>query len=135
VRLPEPRDDRGLVGKIVVLWLVVLAVAALLAIDAGSIVLARFRTSDLAEDAATAAAETFEETSDEQAAKLAALETIEDSEDRARLKRIRVTRGEVTVVLTSTAGTIVVGRIPWFDQLAKVKVTESTAPDSDTPAE
>jgi len=128
-------DERGLVGKIVVLWLVVLAVAGVLAIDVGSIVLARFRTSDLAADAAVAAADIFEETGDDQAAKLAALETIEDSNDRARLKRIKIGRNEVTLVLTSQAGTILVGRIPWFDQLAKVTVTESSTPDTSTPAE
>jgi hypothetical protein len=128
-------DERGLVGKIVVLWLLVLAIASVLALDAGSIVLARFRTSDLAADAAVAAADTFEETGDEEAAKLAALETIEDSSHRARLKRIRVGRSEVTLVLQSQAGTILVGRIPWFDQLAKVTVTESSAPDTSTPAE
>ena len=128
-------DERGLVGKILVVWLIVLAIAAVLAIDVGSIVLARFRTSDLAADAAAAAADTFEETGDEEAAKLAALETIEDSNGRARLKRIKVGRNEVTLVLQSQAGTILVGRIPWFDQLAKVTVTESSAPASSTSAE
>jgi hypothetical protein len=131
----ELRDERGLVGKIVVVWLIVLAIASVLAIDVGSIVLARFRTSDLAGDAVVAAADTFEETGDEEAAKLAALETIEDSDDRARLKRIKVGRNQVTLVLTSQADTIVVGRIPWFDQLAKVTITESSAPASNTPAE
>ncbi len=120
-------DERGLVGKIVVLWLVVLAIAAVLAVDVGSIVLARVRTSDLAGDAAVAAADTFEETGDEEAAKLSALETIEDSEHRARLKRIRFGPNQITLVLTAQAGTILVGNVPWFDQLAKVTVTGSTA--------
>ncbi len=119
-------SEHGLIGKIVVLWLVVLAIAAVLAVDAGSIVLSRVRTADLARDAALAAAETYEDSGDEQAAKLAALAVIEGSDDRARLKRIQIQRDEVTVVLTSKAGTIVVGRIPWFDQLGKVTVTESS---------
>ena len=122
------RGERGLVGKIVVVWLVVLAIAAVLAIDAGSIVLSRMRAGDLARDAALAAAETYEDSGDEQAAKLAALAVIEGSDDRARLKRIQIRRDEVTVVLASKAGTIVVGRIPWFDQLAKISVTESSTP-------
>ncbi|MCI0633679.1 MAG: hypothetical protein L0206_07170 [Actinobacteria bacterium] len=122
------RAEHGLVGKIVVLWLVVLAIAAVLAIDAGAIVLSRMRTADLARDAALAAAETFEDSGDEQAAKLAALAVIEGSDDRTRLKRIQIRRDEVTVVLSSRAGTIVVGRIPWFDQLTKVSVTESSSP-------
>ncbi len=121
-----PRSEGGLIGKIVVLWLVVLAIAAVLAVDAGSIVLSRVRTADLARDAALAAAETYEDSGDERSAKLAALAVIEGSDDRARLKRIQIQRDEVTVVLTSTAGTIVVGRIPWFDQLGKVTITESS---------
>jgi hypothetical protein len=122
------RAEHGLVGKIVVLWLVVLAIAAVLAIDAGAIVLSRMRTADLARDAALAAAATFEDSGDEQAAKLAALAVIEGSDDRTRLKRIQIRRDEVTVLLSSKAGTIVVGRIPWFDQLAKVSVTGSSSP-------
>ena len=122
------RAERGLVGKIVVLWLVVLAIAAVLAIDAGAIVLSRMRTADLARDAALAAAATYEDSGDEQAAKLAALAVIEGSDDRTRLKRIQIRRDEVTVLLSSKAGTIVVGRIPWFDQLAKVSVTGSSSP-------
>jgi hypothetical protein len=122
------RAEHGLVGKIVVLWLVVLAIAAVLAIDAGAIVLSRMRTADLARDAALAAAATFEDSGDEQAAKLAALAVIEGSDDRTRLKRIQIRRDEVTVVLSSKADTIVVGRIPWFDQLTKVSVTESSSP-------
>ena len=122
------RDERGLVGKIVVLWLVVLAIAAVLAIDAGTIVLSRMRAGDLARDAALAAAETLEDSGDERSAKLAALAVIEGSDDQARLKRIQIRRDDVTVVLTSKAGTIVVGRIPWFDQLGKVTVTESSSP-------
>jgi uncharacterized membrane protein len=122
------RAERGLVGKIVVLWLVVLAIAAVLAIDAGAIVLSRMRTADLARDAALAAAATYEDSGDQQAAKLAALAVIEGSDDRTRLKRIQIRRDEVTVLLSSKAGTIVVGRIPWFDQLAKVSVTGSSSP-------
>lgn len=127
--------ERGLVGKIVVVWLVVLAIATVLAIDAGSIVLARFRTTDLAGDAALAAANVYEDSGDEQAAKLVALRTIEDSDHRARLKRITFGRNEVTVALTSRANTIVVGRVPWFDQLAKVSVTGSSAAGRSTSAE
>ena len=53
------RDERGLVGKILLLWLVLLVVLVVGAIDAGSILLARSRAADLAEDASVSAAAAF----------------------------------------------------------------------------
>jgi hypothetical protein len=127
-RVPDIRDERGLVGKLLVLWLVVVVVLGLAAVDAGSILMLRVRTGDLADDAATAAADAFAETRDERVATLAALETIEASDGPARLRRIGVRRGEVTVAVTSRADTIVVGRIPLIDDLARVTVTRSSGP-------
>jgi hypothetical protein len=127
-RVPDARDERGLVGKLLVLWLVLVVVLGLAAVDAGSIVMLRVRTGDLAGDAATAAADAFAETRDERVATLAALETIEASDDPARLRRIDVQRGGVMVEVTSRADTIVVGRVPWIDHLARVTVTRSSGP-------
>ena len=127
-RVPDAQDERGLVGKLLVLWLVVLAVLGVAAVDAGSILVLRVRTGDLAGDAATAAADAFAETRDERLATLAALGTIEASDDPARLRRIDVRRGEVTVEVTSRADTIVVGRVPLIDDLARFTVTRSSGP-------
>ena len=43
------REEAGLVGKILLLWLLLLAVIVVVAIDAGSILLTRSRAADLAE--------------------------------------------------------------------------------------
>ena len=125
------RPEAGLVGKILLLWLLLLAVLVVVAIDAGSILLTRSRTADLAEDASVSAAEAFEQTGDEQQAKLAALDTIADADEAVRLKRIDVERREVTVVLIVRADTLVVGRIPVFDDLEKLTVSGSTAATRD----
>lgn len=127
----EHRDDRGLVGKILALWLLLLAVIVVLAIDASSILLVRFRASDLAKDASVSAAVAFRESGDERRAKLAALATIADADEAVRLKRIEVGRREVRVVLAARADTLVVDRIPFLDELAKVTVSGSTAPPRD----
>jgi hypothetical protein len=124
---PPLDDDRGLIGKIVIVWLLLLAVVVVIAIDAGSILRTRFRTTDLAEDASAAAAEVLASGGGEEAAKLAAVATIADADERVRLKRIDVDRRDVTVVLVARAGTIVVGRIPFFEDLARVTVTASRA--------
>jgi hypothetical protein len=127
-RLPAFGDERGLVGKLLVLWLLLVAILALAAVDAGSILMLRVRTGDLAGNAASAAAEEFGASRDERAAKLAALGTIAESDDRARLRRIEVRRGAVTVEVSARADTIVVGRVPFLDDLTRVTVTRTSTP-------
>ena len=124
-------EEAGLVGKILLLWLLLLAVVVVVVIDAGSILLTRSRTGDLADDASVSAAEAFGQTGDEQQAKLAALDTIADADEAVRLKRIDVGRREVTVVLVVRADTLVVGRIPFLDDLEKLTVSGSTAAPRD----
>jgi hypothetical protein len=118
-------DDRGLVGKILVLWLVLASIVAIIAIDAGSILLARSRAEDLADDASVSASQVYRETGDEEAAKLAALDTIADADEPVRLKRIDVRRRTVTVVIRTRADTLVAGSIPVFDDLARLTVSGS----------
>jgi hypothetical protein len=125
------RDDRGLVGKILLVWLLLLVVLVVGAIDAGSILLARSRAADLAEDASVSAAAAFAQGGDQEQAKLAALDTIADADEPVRLKSIDVGRREVTVVLGVHADTLVVGRIPFLDDLARVTVSGSTTAPRD----
>jgi len=124
-------DDRGLVGKIIVLWLVLVAFVVVAAIDGGSILLARSRAENLADDAAASASQAFRGSGDEQAAKIAALSTIADADQPARLKRIDVGRRNVTVVITTKADTLIVGRVPGIDDLARLTVTGSAAVPGD----
>jgi hypothetical protein len=122
-------SERGLVGKLVLLSLLAAVLVALLAIDTGSILLARLRASEVAHDAAFAAAEAYAGTGRERAAKLAALETIAASGQEVRLERIRVRRERVTIVLGSEPRTLLLGRIGAFAGLTEVRVTDSsTAP-------
>jgi uncharacterized membrane protein len=125
------RDDRGLVGKILLVWLLLVVVLVVGAIDAGSILLARSRAADLADDASVSAAAAFAQSGDEEQAKLAALDTIADADEPVRLKSIDVGRREVSVVLVVRADTLVIGRIPFLDDLGRVTVTGSTAAPRD----
>ena len=125
------RDDRGLVGKILLVWLLLLVVLVVGAIDGGSILLARSRAADLAEDASVSAAATFAQGGDHEQAKLAALDTIADADEPVCLKSIDVGRREVRVVLVVRADTLVIGRIPFLDDLGRVTVTGSTAAPRD----
>ena len=125
------RDDRGLVGKILLVWLLLLVVLVVGALDAGSILLARSRAADLAKDASVSAAASFAQSGDQEQAKLAALDTIADADEPVRLKSIDVGRREVTVVLVVHADTLVVGRIPFLDDLGRVTVSGSTTAPRD----
>jgi Flp pilus assembly protein TadG len=125
------RDDRGLVGKILLVWLLLLVVLVVGALDAGSILLARSRAADLAKDASVSAAASLAQSGDQEQAKLAALDTIADADEPVRLKSIHVGRREVTVVLVVHADTLVVGRIPFLDDLRRVTVSGSTTAPRD----
>ena len=120
-------DERGLVGKLLLVWLLVAAVIVVGAIDASSILLTRSRAADLARDASMSAAEALRQGGGEEQAKLAALDTIADADEPVRLKRIGVGRREVTVVLVVRADTLVVERIPFLDDLERVTVSGSSS--------
>lgn len=119
-------DERGLIGKILVIWLVILCLVVVALIDGGSIVLARLRTNDLARDAASAAEERFSETGRRRQAIRAALATVTETDEDARLVEVDFSdQGDVTVVVTDRAGTLLVGRLGFFEDL-----TEATASDT-----
>lgn len=118
-------SEAGLIGKLIVAWLLLAALLVVLAIDVGSILLARYRTSDLAQDVAFAAAESFDRTGDVDAARAVALGEIRRADSQARLKRIDVNGREVTVVLVDRAGTLLLGRLPFTEDLARVTVTDT----------
>lgn len=119
-------DERGLIGKILVIWLVILGLVVVALIDGGSIVLARLRTNDLARDAASAAEERFSETGRRRQAIRAALATVAETGEDARLVEVEFSdQGDVTVVVTDRARTLLVGRLGFFEDL-----TEATASDT-----
>jgi hypothetical protein len=121
------RDERGLIGKILVLWLVVLAIVAVAAIDGGSILVAHVRTAELARDAASAGAQAFADSENRQDALTSALASVADADENARVRDFRVSRrGEVTLTVTDRAGTLLVGRIGFLEDLAEVSASASS---------
>lgn len=122
------RDERGLVGKLLVLWLVFLALVVVALFDAGSIVFARLRVADLAQDAAFASAQRFDETGERRQAVRAALASIASSDEDARLSELEISRrGEVTVVVTDQATTLLAGRIGFLDHLVNVTGSDTSS--------
>ena len=125
------RDDAGLIGKIIVAWLLVLALAVIAVIDTGSILVTRFRAEASARTAAAAAAEAFRATGDDVAARTAAEQAI--AADDVTLAGFAILDdGRARVVVEGEPSTIVAERIaPFVGELgryAEVRVKIVAAP-------
>lgn len=120
-------DQAGLVGKLVLVWLLVAALVVLAAIDAITIVVTRIRTADIARDAAVVGATAIAEGGGRRAAKRAVLSEIADRDDDALPEDITIgDDGTVTVTVIDHAGTILVGRFGLLESLAEVSATDSS---------
>ena len=125
------RDDAGLIGKIIVAWLLVLALAVIAVIDTGSILVTRFRAEASARTAAAAAAEAYRATGDDGAARAAADQAI--AGDDVTLEGFAILDdGRARVVIVGDPSTIVAERIaPFvgdFGRYAEVRVKIVAAP-------
>jgi hypothetical protein len=123
------RDERGLVGKILILWVLVLAVVVVLAVDGGGILLTKIHTRDLARTAADAGAAMIADGRSRERALKAALRALADADEDARLERFDVTtQGSVTAEVSDTAGTILIGAFGVFEDLTVVRASVTTRP-------
>ena len=128
-------DERGLIGKVMVVWLLVLVVLGIAVIDATSIVMARFQLSDAATRAATDAAATLNRGGSATEACEAAADSLDEHEPDARRPRrswceVDTTDGSVTIRLRTEAGTLVAGRLSFTEDYATVTVAESAGRSS-----
>jgi hypothetical protein len=126
------RDETGLVGKMIVVWLLVLAVLALGAIDVASIAFTTYQLSDAGTRAASAGAEVYERGENIRDACERAAAVIAREQPSARLTRggcsIERPTGILTLRIRERANTIVAHRIPWTEEFAVVVVTEAAGP-------
>jgi hypothetical protein len=128
------RDESGMVGKIIVIWLLLVALLGVVAIDTASIVFTKFRLSDTAQSAATAAAVSYQNSHDVQAACAAAAQSVTTTDEHLRFPagacKIDPSTGTVTVVLRKDARTIIAGRLSFTKDLTKVVQKETAGPSS-----
>jgi hypothetical protein len=127
----RPHDEAGMVGRVVVVWLVVLALLGIAAIDSVSIVIARLHTADVAGNAASDAAANFQQTHDVRRACEAAKESVDGADPRITLMphgcKIDQHTGDATVVVHKDATTVIAGRLGLTKKWVSITDSE-TAP-------
>jgi hypothetical protein len=125
-------DEAGMVGKVVVAWLLVLALVGLAAIDTVSIVITRLHAADVAGNAASDAAASFRLTHNVQRACQAAATTVDDADPRITLApdgcKIDPRTGDATIVVHKDATTMIAGRFGLTKKFASVTDTETAPP-------
>jgi Flp pilus assembly protein TadG len=123
-------DERGLMGKILVLWLVLGILLALAAIDTAQILYARYKVADAAQTASFEAASTLRTTrGDRRAAYDAAVVAVTEVDGDARMKDflIDTASGEVSVTVTKKVSTLLVGRFGLLEELKRATATETSS--------
>ncbi len=128
------RDERGLVGKLAILWLLVAVVVVIAAIDTGSILLTKVHLSNVATDAASDAVSSFRGNGDATAACNVAAATVHSEDPSIKLGKtfcvVNTTSGAVTIRLHKEATTILAARLSFTKKYAEVADHETNSPGS-----
>jgi uncharacterized membrane protein len=132
MRRVRGHDQGGMVGKIIVIWLLVLALLVVVALDAGSIVITKFRLSDVAADAASDAANSWHTDHNTATACGIAAATVQTEDPHAKIPsggcKVNTSTGEVTLTLKKQANTILAGRLGFTEDLTRVSQKETNGP-------
>lgn len=128
----NPRDQTGLVGKMIVVWLLLVVLFGIAAIDTASIAVTKFKESDLASTAASTAANTWRDTQSAQRACNAARLSVLQADPNAVIPRdgcvVNQATGQVTITVRKPAITLVASRLPWTKRFAHPVSTETSGP-------
>jgi Flp pilus assembly protein TadG len=124
------RDERGLMGKITLLWLALLILLVIAAIDTGSILYTRYKVSDAADEASFQAATVYKDTNNQQAALQAALAKVKELTPGAHLAAFKLDAktGEVTVTVTKQAWSLLAARLSFTEKYVKATETATNGP-------
>ena len=124
------REERGLVGKAVIILIVLVAVFGVLAVDLGSVVITRLHVNDAASQAAVDAAAFYKGSQNRQEALQTALTTLQQQDPKIRLTQFAInpTTGEVTLSVKKTAQTFVFRRLDFLKKFTVATATVTQAP-------
>ena len=126
------RDERGLMGKIAIVWLLLFALFVVAAIDVGSITVTRFKVANAADKAAFQAASVFKDSRDRNQALQAAEEAVQEEAPGAKIPHngfsIDLQTGDVTVKVVKNAWTLLAWRFSQTKAYTKTVATSTSAP-------
>jgi hypothetical protein len=118
-------DERGLIGKIIVLWIALGIAIVLLAYDGVQIGITRFKAADAAQSAAFEASSVLRANGPRAMALEAAQQVVDEAGVRMTGFVIDDATGQVTVTVTRKAPTLIIGKL-FFEDLAKAKATDTS---------
>ncbi len=123
-----------MVGKIIVIWLVMVGALGIAGIDTASIVFTRFQLSDTASNAATEAANAYKSSHNVRTACQAAVDSVKIDDAGATVPKkgctIDARTGEATVAVRKQAHTVVAGRLSFTRDLTHVTQRETRGPST-----
>jgi len=123
-------DERGLLLKVVAITLVFLVVFGIAAIDAGSILIARYNLTQLADEAAFEGAIAYRDEKNRSEACARAENVVESRDPNASHPKIGWcvvdSDGTVTITLKKTANTFVAKYISYFEGFTRLRATEQS---------
>jgi uncharacterized membrane protein len=124
-----------LVGKVIVIWLLLVALLGVVVLDGASIMFTKFRLDDAAGLAASAAATAFRNGSTVAASCDAARQAALDDDagiafpaNTAKWCKVDMQNGEFTITLHKQAKTILAGRLSFTKGYARVVQKETAGP-------
>ncbi len=125
-------DDAGLVGKLLIFWLLALAIFVLASIDSVSIVITRLHTADIAGGAASDAAANYRQSRSATQACQVAIDSIRAADPQVKLAphgcKIASATGVASITVYKKATTLIAERLSFTKKWATVTDTESVAP-------
>jgi hypothetical protein len=123
--------EDGVVGRLIVTWLLVVALLGVAVVDTVAVLFARFRLADVATVAASAAVSALSRRVGEDQACDEAEEVVDERAPNAHLPRrwCRIDDdGAVTITLRAQASTLVADRIPFTQPFTVVRAEETVRP-------
>ena len=126
------RDERGLVGKLAIVWILILALLGVAAVDTVSIALTTFKLSDVATEAASDGAVAYRSHHDVTEACDEARASVTRQDPALKVGpafcRVDEASGRVTVTLHATARTVLAGRLSFTQRYTNVVDSETNGP-------
>jgi hypothetical protein len=126
------REEAGIVGKLIVGWLVALAIVGILSLDVVSVLFTKFKLADAASALATVTATDYKLSHDTRQACQRAADSLAQEDAEARFTKegcvVNVQTGEATITLRKQANTIVAQRFSFSKQYARVIASATEGP-------